>query len=200
MTALNTGKRAHRAKFSANQIVDAAFRILREKGPEAVVARAVANELGSSTMPIYSYIKSKDLLIEALLKRALAVLYDYMTYERTGDMWIDWGVGHVIFALEEPQLFKLIIREHSPADESRPHFKLWSTILKAAEQYPPFDGLSADQIEMVMLRRYIFAKGLATHLSKVPKGFLSEAQIVDMIRGTSQALLEGARSGTMTVV
>jgi len=164
------------------------------------VARAVANELGSSTMPIYSYIKSKELLIEALLKRALAVLYVYMTQKRTGDMWIDWGVGHVIFALEEPQLFKLVIREHSPADESRPHFKLWDTILAAAEKYPPFDGLSAEQVEMVMLRRYIFAKGLATHLSKAPKGFLSEAQIIEMIRGTSQALLEGARSGTMTVV
>jgi len=197
---MQTGKRTHKTKFSANQIVDAAFRILRTKGPEAVVARAVANELGSSTMPIYSYIKSKELLVEALLKRALAVLYEYMTEKRTGDMWIDWGVGHVIFALEEPQLFKLVIREHSPADESRPHWKLWNTILEAAADYPPFDGLSAEQVEMVMLRRYIFAKGLATHLSKAPRGFLSEAQITDMIRGTSQALLEGARSGTMTVV
>jgi len=197
---MQTGKRTHKTKFSANQIVDAAFRILRTKGPEAVVARAVANELGSSTMPIYSYIKSKELLVEALLKRALAVLYEYMTEKRTGDMWIDWGVGHVIFALEEPQLFKLVIREHSPADESRPHWKLWNTILEAAADYPPFDGLSAEQVEMVMLRRYIFTKGLATHLSKAPRGFLSEAQITDMIRGTSQALLEGARSGTMTVV
>jgi len=197
---METGKRIHKTKFSANQIVDAAFRILQEKGPDAVAARAVANELGSSTMPIYSYIKSKDLLIEALLKRALAVLYDYMTRERTGDMWIDWGVGHVIFALEEPQLFKLILRERAPADESRPHFKLWNTIIKAAEDYPPFGGLSAEQVEMVMLRRYIFAMGLATHLSKAPKGFLSEAQIIDMVRGTSLAMLEGARSGTMTVV
>jgi len=200
MKTLNTGKKAHRAKFSADQIVDAAFRILREKGPDAVVARAVANELGSSTMPIYSYIKSKDRLIGKLLKKAFEILYHYMNQRRTGDMWIDWGVGHVMFALEEPQLFNLILRERSPADESGPHFKLWSTILKAAEGYLPFDGLSDEQIEMVMLRRYIFSIGLATHLSKAPKGFLSEAQIIDMIRGTSQALLEGARSSTMTVV
>jgi AcrR family transcriptional regulator len=197
---MKTVKKTYKTKFSVDQIVNAAFRILREKGPEAVVARAVANELGSSTMPIYSYMKSKDLLIEALLKRALAVLYDYMTQERTGDMWIDWGVGHVIFALEEPQLFKLILRERDPSDESKPHFKLWDTIFKAAEEYPPFKGLSTEQVEMVMLRRYFFAMGFAIHLSKAPKGFLSDAQITDMIRGTSQALLEGARSGAMKIV
>ena len=53
---------------------------------------------------------------------------------------------------------------------------------------------------MVMFRRYIFSSGLATHLSKAPKGILSEEQIIELIRGTSLALLDGARNGSMTVV
>ena len=123
-----------------------------------------------------------------------------MNQKRTGDMWIDWGVGYVVFSIKEPELFNLIMREHSPMDESTAQFRHWSTMLEAAEGYVPFDGLSDEQVEMVMLRRFLFSIGLATHLSRLPKGLLSEAQIIDLIKGTSLALLEGARSGTMTVV
>jgi AcrR family transcriptional regulator len=151
-------------------------------------------------MVIYSHIKSKERLLRELLKRALDVLYSYMIQDRTGDMWIDWGVGHVIFSIEEPELFKLILREHAPTSETGPQFRLWSTMLEAAKGYAPFDGLSDEQVEMLILRRYMFSVGLATHLSKAPEGLLSEAQIIEMIKGTSLALLEGARSGTMTVV
>ncbi len=53
---------------------------------------------------------------------------------------------------------------------------------------------------MMMLRRFIFFVDLAAHLYKAPKGLLSEAQIIEMIRGTRPALLVGARNGAMTVV
>lgn len=165
-----------------------------------MVVRAVANELGASTMVIYSRLKSKEHLTGKLLKRAFEILTGYMTQGRTGDMWLDWGVGYILFSLEEPELYKLILREHSPSDKTMPHYQHWSTLREAAEGYAPFKGLTDEQIEMVMLRRYLFSTGLATYLAKAPKGIMSEEMIIDMLRGTSLALLEGARNGTMTVV
>ncbi len=193
-------RKSNRAKFSADQIVDAGFKILRERGQDSVVIRAVANELGSSTMVIYSHIKSKERLLMELLQKAYDVLNAYMNQERTGDLWIDWGVGYIIFSIEEPELFKLILREHAPTHKTGPQYKLWSSMLESVKEYTPFRGLSDEQVEMLVLRRYMFSVGLATHMSKAPEGLLSEAQIIDMIRGTSLALLEGARSGTMTAV
>ena len=193
-------KPSSRAKFTADQIVDAGFRILREYGQDGVVIRAVANELGSSTMVIYSHIQSKERLMGERLNRAYDVLNSYMNEERTGDMWIDWGVGYVIFSIEEPELFKLILRENAPTIETGPQYKHWKTLLEAVKDYAPFKGLSYEQVEMLVLRRYMFSVGLSTHLSKAPAGLLSEAQIIDMVRGTSHALLEGARSGAMTAV
>ncbi len=200
MKATTKKRKPYRTRFNADQIIDAAVRILRERGPDGVVVRAVAKELGSSTMVIYSHIKSKEKLIAELLKKAFEILETFMHQERTGDQWIDWGVGYIIFSIEEPELYSLILREYRPGVESSPHFRNWTILSEAAKRYAPFEGLSEEQIQMVMFRRYLFSSGLATHLSKAPQGIVSEEQIIQLIKGTSLALLEGARNGSMTVV
>lgn len=200
MATITKQRKAYKTKFSAARIIDAALKILQQRGPDGVVVRAVANELGASTMVIYSHIKSKERLTAELLKKSFEILETYMRREWTGDQWIDWGVGYIIFSIEEPDLYSLILREYIPGIETSLHFRNWSNLREAAKEYAPFDGLSEEQIEMVMFRRYLFTSGLATYLSKAPKGIVSEGQIIELVKGTSQALLEGARSGAMTVV
>ena len=200
MATITKQRKAYKTKFSADRIIDAALKILRQRGPDGVVVRAVANELGASTMVIYSHIKSKERLTAALLKKSFEILETYMRQEWTGDQWIDWGVGYIIFSIEEPDLYSLILRKYIPGIETSHHYRNWNNLREAAKEYAPFEGLSEEQIEMVMFRRYLFTSGLATYLSKAPKGIVSEDQIIDLVRGTSQALLEGARSGAMTVV
>ena len=46
--------------YSRQQIVDAAFELIREEGWPAVSTRAIAKKIGSSTMPIYSHVRSVD--------------------------------------------------------------------------------------------------------------------------------------------
>ena len=193
-------RRPYKTKFSAERIIDAALKILRKRGPDGVVVRAVANELSASTMVIYSHIKSKERLTAELLKKSFEILETYMRREWTGDQWIDWGVGYIIFSIEEPDLYSLILREYIPGIETSHHYQNWNNLREAAKEYAPFEGLSDEQIEMVMFRRYLFTSGLATYLSKAPKGIVSEDQIIELVKGTSQALLEGAQSGAMTVV
>ncbi len=59
-----------RTFFTKEMIVDAAFQLTREKGWGAVTARNVARRLGSSTMPLYSSMKSME-DIEAEVRRRL---------------------------------------------------------------------------------------------------------------------------------
>lgn len=60
------GQRGPRPKLSVAQIADAAVRIADADGLEALSMQRIAAELGYSTMSIYNYIPSKDLLLEVV--------------------------------------------------------------------------------------------------------------------------------------
>jgi TetR/AcrR family tetracycline transcriptional repressor len=61
-------------ELDADEIVDAAIVILRERGLDAVSMRNVADRLGVSTMPLYSRVGNKEALIEAVADQLLADL------------------------------------------------------------------------------------------------------------------------------
>ena len=103
-------------KFSADDIVEAAFRVIRKYGLEKFSARSIASELGSSTMPLYSGHRSMKDLEEAITKGATDLLLEYQTKERTGRGFLDMGVGYVMFAMEEKNLFRMMLFRE-PGDE-----------------------------------------------------------------------------------
>ena len=47
-----------KVKYTHENIVEAAFQVVRSDGIEKLSARAIAKQLNSSTMPIYHHIKS----------------------------------------------------------------------------------------------------------------------------------------------
>lgn len=51
---------APRNKFSRQELIDAAFRIVRAKGFDALTAKALADKLGISTRPIFTCFGSMD--------------------------------------------------------------------------------------------------------------------------------------------
>jgi TetR/AcrR family transcriptional regulator, tetracycline repressor protein len=61
-------------ELEADEIVDAAIVILRERGLDAVSMRNVADRLGVSTMPLYSRVGNKEALIDAVADQLLADL------------------------------------------------------------------------------------------------------------------------------
>ena len=97
-----------KSKFTAEDIIDAAFLIVRSEGAEKCSARAIAHELNSSTMPIYSCLSSMKELKEAVLKKALDLLISYETKVRTGDVLLDMGIGYIMFAKTEKHLFRML--------------------------------------------------------------------------------------------
>ena len=64
----------HDLELEADEIVDAAIVILRERGLDAVSMRNVADRLGVSTMPLYSRVGNKEALIDAVADQLLADL------------------------------------------------------------------------------------------------------------------------------
>lgn len=61
-----TPKRGPRHAISAEEVIAAAVRIADAGGLEAVTMRAVGNELGRTAMSLYTYVLSRDVLVDLM--------------------------------------------------------------------------------------------------------------------------------------
>ncbi|MCP4020201.1 MAG: TetR/AcrR family transcriptional regulator [Desulfobacteraceae bacterium] len=180
-------------KFKREEIIESALNLVREKGWKNLSTRTLAEKLGSSARPIYSFFKSMDELEEELVKKSVDLLYDFMVVHRTGDPWIDHGIGYVIFAREEKHLFR-----GSNNEKNIKHFKaygdkIWNACTASLSQYLPFKGLSEDQIYKIQLTRWLLCHGLAFQVSNPPPKVWDDDNIVLVIQNGSIAIIEGLK-------
>ena len=190
-------------RFNHDEIVNAAFAIVRREGWEGLSARSIAKELNASTGPIYSYLESMSAIEIEVVKKALEMIYGYIITPRTGDKWIDHGIGYVLFAKEEKHLFRCINDEkHSrmTKDFTRATFDALSQELT---DYEPFQGLDEDTRLKIRASRWFFIHGLASLINNEWYE-MDEAQnvimrdekrvpIEELVRKTTTAILKGHR-------
>ncbi|MBN1231405.1 MAG: TetR/AcrR family transcriptional regulator [Anaerolineales bacterium] len=102
--------------ISREKIVEAAFQIIRNQGWNRLSARSIADELGSSTMPIYSTIKSMKELYAELGEKTIELFIQYVTTSWTGKFLVDMSYGYVRFAKEEKELFRIMFFYDTPPE------------------------------------------------------------------------------------
>jgi AcrR family transcriptional regulator len=180
-------------KFTKQEIIEAALNLIRRKGWNTLSTRTLANELGSSARPIYSFFKSMDELDKELVKESVNLLYKYMVCERTGDAWIDHGIGYVIFAQEEKNLFIGSNNEKNIKYQKEYGEKIWNTLTESLSDYPLFQGLSGEQIYKIQTLRWLLAHGLAFQVSNPPPDVWNDENIVMIIQQGSMAILDGLK-------
>lgn len=98
-----------KAKFTKEEIVAAALGIVRERGIDELTARALGTALGSSSCPIFTVFANMEEVHEAVLEAAKKVYKGYIE-KGIPQTPAFRGVGeqYVRFAVEEPNLFKLL--------------------------------------------------------------------------------------------
>jgi AcrR family transcriptional regulator len=97
--------------YSRDHIIDAAFELIREQGWSAVSTRAIAKKVGSSTMPIYSHMRSVEDLEKELRQRAHNLLKDFQQRQYTEYALLNLAFGYVVFARDEKNLFRFLYLE-----------------------------------------------------------------------------------------
>lgn len=97
--------------YSREQIVEAAFSLIREQGWSAVSTRAIAKKMGSSTMPIYSHVKSVEELEKELRQKARVLLNEFQQRPYTEHTLLNLAFGYVVFARDEKMLFRFLYLE-----------------------------------------------------------------------------------------
>ncbi len=95
------------------QFMDEAIELLKERGPEALNVRSIAERVGVSHMVLYTYFENYDAFIEALSKRQIGRMQarqaEVLKKAKTGDVKGAMREALAIYARcaqERPQLYR----------------------------------------------------------------------------------------------
>lgn len=114
-----------RVTFTKEEIIGAAFELVRREGSPRLTARKIAAELKCSTQPIYRVFSTIEELETAVINRsmksAVKTMVEYMDSE---GHFLSIGLGYLHFAHTEPHLFHLLFmsgkKEFDPASPDSP--------------------------------------------------------------------------------
>ena len=120
---------APKNKFTREEMVAAAMRVVRAKGIDGLTAKTVADELGASTQPVFTAFGSMDTVRQEIYAAAVRV-YDGYVNAGLHEKIPFFGVGmqYIRFAREEPELYRFLFltraldQEHS-AMQSMQHLQ-----------------------------------------------------------------------------
>ncbi len=108
-----------KAKFTKEEIIEAALEIVRNEGFAALTARALGARLGSSARPIFTVFQGMDEIRQAVVDKAKALYREYIK-RGLSDTPAFKGVGtqYILFSIHEPKLFQLLfMKEHDDVPE-----------------------------------------------------------------------------------
>ena len=126
MPSSTTSRHSYHHGDLANALTRAALELARAGGPDAVVLRAAARQLGVSATAAYRHFSSREDLLLAVKDCALLELAERMQQELArvpagGDTvtllrarMLALGAGYIGFALEQPGLFRTAFAHAEP--------------------------------------------------------------------------------------
>lgn len=153
------------ARHTKDEILEAAYAILRREGRQALTARRLGDELGSSSRPIFTVFSGMQEVQAGALELAKA---EYTGYLDRGLAEVPpfkgAGMEHVRFAIREPQLFREIFMSPDNAGWGGPPF-----FLQSAENYArvlrsltDFYGLAPEAANALYGHLWVYTHGIAS--------------------------------------
>ena len=180
-----------KAKFTREEIIDAAFEIVRRDGMEALTARSLGERLQSSPRPIFTVFNSMDEVQTELLKKGRRLYESYIDEEMSGEnAFKGSGIGYIRFAAEEPKLFQLLfMREVDEAPDPEKVLPIidgyYEKILNSVEREY---GLDKKTAERVYLHMWLYSHGIAVAIATKLCTF-SKEQISGMLTDVCSGMI-----------
>lgn len=181
-----------KAKFTREQITEAALDIVREEGLDNLTARALGQRLGSSACPIFTVFENMEEVQQAVLRAARGIYKQYVDRGLSEKIAFK-GVGtqYILFAVNEPRLFQILfMSEHGSVpdldnvlpmiDES--YGRILSSITTAY-------GMREEMAERLYRHLWIYTHGIATLCATRTCRFSGE-EISNMMTEVCKSLLK----------
>lgn len=177
--------------YTYEQIVEAAFQLLRRKGWSQVTTRAIARELGSSTMPIYSHVRSVGELEKELRRRSRDLLKEYQARSYTGEVLLNLAFGYIAFARDEKQLFRFLYLDRPEGIQYEGGLEMKDSFLaefgEDSEAASALREIQEAGQEVLVRYTWIFTHGLAMLVNAGAVNSTSDEDILGLLMDAGEA-------------
>ena len=179
------------SKITKQEILEVAFRILKDENMMAITARRLAKELNCSTHPVYQCFKSMDDLYNDLHTMA-AKYFKRVVEENMKESeypWLELGVSYVQMAYREKNIYRfLYVDQTRPISDIKDYIgnsdgKRFDMELSNSEEWK--QRSDEDKKELHLMIR-IFTQGLASIANNCEKE-LEEEQIRRLLERSFEA-------------
>lgn len=154
-----------RAKLTKPAILTAAVELVRENGPDALNARALAKKLGCSTQPVFSNYASMETLRADVIAAGMERYHRYLAEEMGSGQYPPYkasGMGYIRFALEEKELFKLLFMRDRSGETIGEDLEEVGPIIALIQDKT---GMSFERARTFHLEMWLYVHGIATMLA-----------------------------------
>lgn len=181
-------------RITREMVVDAAFRLAREKGMEGVLVKELAREMGCSVQPIYTYCKSMEDLRRAVEEKTADFVRAYAAQRRDrADPFRSTGLAYLQLAREEPNLYRIFF--------SRRQGGSWEELYQReadpqrAEELAGDLGLTRTAARELHLHMLLYTAGVGQVLA-ASRGKMDVDTAAKQLESAYRAFLRQAREGT----
>ncbi|MDE6677100.1 MAG: TetR/AcrR family transcriptional regulator [Clostridia bacterium] len=152
-----------KAKFTKEEIIKAAVDLVRQRGIEAVTARELGAQLGSSARPVFTVFKNMDEVLSEVGRSAREPYNDYVAEGlKQEKAFKGVGMAYIRFAIEEPNLFRFLFMGEHDAGVQKILPEIddnYSAILSSiTDDY----GMTPQQAERFYRHLWTYSHGIAT--------------------------------------
>ena len=162
-------------RITKEMVVNAAFEIARSDGMEQVMVKNIAEKIGCSVQPIYSYCKNMEGLRQDVTLKVCSFIGEYVkTHIDKDDIFEITGRDYIQLAKEEPHLFKIFILHKRNSIASLEDLYQSETNPHTAEFISKKLGISIGQAKKLHLNMLIYTIGLGTIFSVVTPGISTD--------------------------
>ncbi|MBQ7066097.1 MAG: TetR/AcrR family transcriptional regulator [Lachnospiraceae bacterium] len=191
-----------KAKHTREEIINKAFEMARKKGIDAVVARELGKELGTSSSPIFTAFKNMEELQKEVRKVAMREFESYVRDALNYTPAFKYvGMKMIEFATKEPKLFQLLyMREHQGNQTYAMLIdELGDTVEVCIKIMQKDYSLSRQEAELLFRQVWLHTFGICVLVAgKVCR--LSPEEISEMLSAEFQGTLMLIKSGTFKTI
>lgn len=153
-------------KTSKEDIIQAAFELVREQGIRALNTRSLAARLGCSVQPLFRAFENMEDLKGAVLNRVKEYYFDYLRASMNlEDGLVGLEMAYIRFANEEKHLFQWLHMSDRYALQATSDFSDSEINKEIVEMMMKMTGLSVEDSRKLYEGCFFTAHGMATMLA-----------------------------------
>ena len=169
-------------KFSKEEVLKTAFQLVKEKGIENLNARNIAKMLHSSTQPVFScYENMADLKADLFVMVSEYHARCFDKVETGKNLFLNVGLAYIDFAIEEPNLFRMLFMSNSFIGKGIFEFTAGGCNDHITNAIPDILKQNSKEANRIFTDMWLYAHGIAS-MAVMNQLDLERSEIESMIK------------------